>query len=67
MTSTYEPLSLNVPEPGCRPGDTPDFSDFEIFGETLNSLTYSQINIMPPKVLGITRETLFYGHWDCTN
>ncbi|MEC8293094.1 MAG: 3-methyl-2-oxobutanoate dehydrogenase (2-methylpropanoyl-transferring) subunit alpha [Pseudomonadota bacterium] len=30
MTSTYEPLSLNVPEPGCRPGDTPDFSDFEI-------------------------------------
>ncbi len=23
-------LSLNVPEPGCRPGDTPDFSDFEI-------------------------------------
>ena len=24
------PLSLHVPEPGCRPGDTPDFSDFEI-------------------------------------
>ncbi len=24
------PLSLNVPEPGCRPGDEPDFSDFEI-------------------------------------
>ncbi|MQY42744.1 3-methyl-2-oxobutanoate dehydrogenase (2-methylpropanoyl-transferring) subunit alpha [Epibacterium sp. SM1969] len=30
MTQDYEPLSLNVPEPGCRPGDTPDFSDFEI-------------------------------------
>ncbi len=29
MTRT-RPLSLNVPEPGCRPGDTPDFSDFEI-------------------------------------
>lgn len=24
------PLSLNVPEPGCRPGDEPDFSDFII-------------------------------------
>ena len=24
------PLSLNVPEPGCRPGDDPDFSDFVI-------------------------------------
>ena len=24
------PLSLNVPEPGCRPGDEPDFSDFAI-------------------------------------
>ena len=30
MTDPYAPLSLNVPEPGCRPGDTPDFSDFEI-------------------------------------
>lgn len=24
------PLSLSVPEPGCRPGDEPDFSDFII-------------------------------------
>ncbi|WP_170326621.1 3-methyl-2-oxobutanoate dehydrogenase (2-methylpropanoyl-transferring) subunit alpha [Ruegeria arenilitoris] len=30
MSDTTKPLSLNVPEPGCRPGDTPDFSDFEI-------------------------------------
>ncbi len=30
MSDTAKPLSLNVPEPGCRPGDTPDFSDFEI-------------------------------------
>ncbi len=30
MSDTPKPLSLNVPEPGCRPGDTPDFSDFEI-------------------------------------
>lgn len=30
MTQDYKPLSLDVPEPGCRPGDTPDFSDFEI-------------------------------------
>ena len=30
MTSDISPLSLNVPEPGCRPGSTPDFSDFEI-------------------------------------
>ncbi len=30
MTDEPKPLSLNVPEPGCRPGDTPDFSDFEI-------------------------------------
>ncbi|MES0827653.1 3-methyl-2-oxobutanoate dehydrogenase (2-methylpropanoyl-transferring) subunit alpha [Ruegeria sp. SCP11] len=30
MTEDTNPLSLNVPEPGCRPGDTPDFSDFEI-------------------------------------
>ncbi len=31
-----EPLKLHVPEPGCRPGDEPDFSDFEIpkAGET---------------------------------
>ncbi|PID35834.1 MAG: 3-methyl-2-oxobutanoate dehydrogenase (2-methylpropanoyl-transferring) subunit alpha [Rhodobacterales bacterium] len=29
-SNEYKPLSLNVPEPGCRPGDTPDFSDFEI-------------------------------------
>jgi 2-oxoisovalerate dehydrogenase E1 component alpha subunit len=27
---TYAPLALNVPEPGCRPGDTPDFSYFEV-------------------------------------
>ena len=25
-----KPLSLHVPEPACRPGDTPDFSNFEI-------------------------------------
>lgn len=30
MSNATKPLSLNVPEPGCRPGDTPDFSDFEI-------------------------------------
>lgn len=24
------PLNLSVPEPGCRPGDEPDFSDFTI-------------------------------------
>ena len=24
------PLCLHVPEPGCRPGDTPDYSDFEV-------------------------------------
>ncbi len=30
MNNITQPLSLNVPEPGCRPGDTPDFSDFEI-------------------------------------
>jgi len=29
MTNT-PPLSLNVPEPECRPGDEPDFSDFVI-------------------------------------
>jgi 2-oxoisovalerate dehydrogenase E1 component alpha subunit len=28
--SNTPPLSLNVPEPGCRPGDEPDFSDFVI-------------------------------------
>lgn len=27
---SFKPLSLHVPEPGCRPGDTPDFSGFEI-------------------------------------
>ncbi len=26
----YKPLALRVPEPKCRPGDTPDFSDMEI-------------------------------------
>ncbi len=26
----YAPLALHVPEPPYRPGDTPDFSDFEI-------------------------------------
>lgn len=30
MTDPIKPLSLNVPEPGCRPGDAPDFSDFDI-------------------------------------
>lgn len=30
MTDLIPPLSLNVPEPQCRPGDVPDFSDFEI-------------------------------------
>lgn len=30
MDRSYAPLSLNVPEPGCRPGKAPDFSDFEI-------------------------------------
>lgn len=34
--SNSAPLSLHVPEPGCRPGDAPDFSRFEIpaAGET---------------------------------
>lgn len=26
----HKPLTLSVPEPHCRPGDTPDFSDMEI-------------------------------------
>ncbi len=30
MTETAHPLSLHVPEPGCRPGDAPDFSGFQI-------------------------------------
>lgn len=30
MVEETPPLALHVPEPGCRPGDTPDFSDFEI-------------------------------------
>jgi 2-oxoisovalerate dehydrogenase E1 component alpha subunit len=30
MSHDYQPLSLYVPEPGCRPGDEPDFSDFVI-------------------------------------
>ena len=28
--STTAPLHLRVPEPECRPGDEPDFSDFVI-------------------------------------
>lgn len=34
--SNSVPLTLHVPEPGCRPGDTPDFSGFEVpvAGET---------------------------------
>ena len=27
---TFEPLSLHVPEPGVRPGDTPDFSHVKV-------------------------------------
>ncbi len=30
MKDDDAPLSLSVPEPKCRPGDTPDFSDFVI-------------------------------------
>lgn len=30
MRTDPHPLSLYVPEPGCRPGDEPDFSDFII-------------------------------------
>lgn len=30
MKDQTKPLSLNVPEPQCRPGDVPDFSQFEI-------------------------------------
>jgi 2-oxoisovalerate dehydrogenase E1 component subunit alpha len=30
MSQDHQPLTLHVPEPGCRPGDAPDFSDFEI-------------------------------------
>ena len=30
MSGVGKPLTLNVPEPECRPGDTPDFTDFEI-------------------------------------
>ncbi len=30
MMDEYAPLSLQVPEPECRPGDVPDFSGFEI-------------------------------------
>ena len=28
--SKLKPLKLHVPEPECRPGDTPDFTDFEL-------------------------------------
>lgn len=39
--SRTKPLSLNVPEPGCRPGDDPDFSDFVIpqAGEVMRPAT----------------------------
>lgn len=30
MAPKPHPLTLHVPEPGCRPGDEPDFSDFVI-------------------------------------
>lgn len=30
MDKKSEPLALHVPEPGCRPGDRPDFSGFDI-------------------------------------
>jgi len=30
MEDAVKPLSLHVPEPGCRPGDQPDFSNFDI-------------------------------------
>lgn len=29
-TTVTRPLQLHVPEPGCRPGDTPDFSDLDL-------------------------------------
>lgn len=30
LMSEFAPLSLRVPEPKCRPGDIPDFSDMEV-------------------------------------
>ena len=30
MSHEPQPLSLHIPEPGCRPGDEPDFSEFVI-------------------------------------
>jgi 2-oxoisovalerate dehydrogenase E1 component alpha subunit len=30
MTDSHPPLKLNVPEPGCRPGEVPDFSNFVV-------------------------------------
>lgn len=52
-------LSLHVPEPECRPGDAPDFSDFpippagsiarppvDVDPETIHDLAYSIIRVM---------------------
>jgi 2-oxoisovalerate dehydrogenase E1 component subunit alpha len=48
MTSDIKPLSLNVPEPGCRPGDTPDFSDFEI--PRAGSVSRPPVDVDPDKI-----------------
>lgn len=43
-----KPLSLNIPEPGCRPGDTPDFSDFDI--PRAGSVKRPPIDVDPDKI-----------------
>ncbi|HRX37832.1 MAG TPA: hypothetical protein P5072_00250, partial [Parvularculaceae bacterium] len=53
------PLQLNVPEPECRPGDTPDFSgvpipkagvvrrpEIDVAAEEIHDLAYSIIRVM---------------------
>ena len=48
MNEEIKPLSLNVPEPGCRPGDTPDFSDFEI--PRAGEVTQPPVDVAPDDI-----------------
>ncbi|MEM8592681.1 MAG: 3-methyl-2-oxobutanoate dehydrogenase (2-methylpropanoyl-transferring) subunit alpha [Pseudomonadota bacterium] len=48
MSEDAAPLSLHVPEPGCRPGDTPDFSDFEI--PRAGAVTRPPIDVDPDEI-----------------
>jgi len=68
----HKPLTLYVPEPHCRPGDTPDFSDMEI--QAAGTVRRPAVDVDPQEIKDLAysiirvlnREGAAVGPWAAT-